>query len=321
MKKGGRSNHLKRNIALAALLAVLCVGAAELAACRYFEPELYERIVSPVRYAAVVVADAGRAGLNAAGRFFQSVGSAIADFTVWTGEQAIALGEQAVALWEDLTAPKPTPEPPEDTEPVATAAPILPPTPAPVTELLEVGGRQILTGGVVDVTYFCQSSDEWKDLPYGTDTIGPYGCGPTAMAIAVASLTDTDTDPAIMAAWAVKHGYWARRSGSYHSIVLGTARSFGLLAEPFTSREPGDILDSLFQGKMLVALVGPGHFTSGGHFILLRGVTQDGQVLVADPNSLENSLTLWDPQIILDELSSSRAHGGPLWAIWTSNRQ
>ena len=32
-----------------------------------------------------------------------------------------------------------------------------------------------------------------------------------------------------------------------------------------------------------------GHFTSGGHFILLRGVTLDGNILVADPNSRARS--------------------------------
>ena len=312
MKKSGKSKHIKRNIVLAALLALLCIGGAELTFCRYFEPELYERIVSPVRYAATVVADTGRTGLNAVGQFFQSVGEAVSDL-------AVNVGKQAAVFWKDLTAPKMLPVLPVPSDgPAAAADPAVPPTPAPVTELLEVDGRQILTGGSVDVTYFCQSSDEWKDLPYGTDTIGPYGCGPTVMAIAVASMTDTDTDPAAMAAWAVEHGYWARRSGSHHSIVLGTARSFGILAEPFTSRDAGDVLDALAQGKMLVALVGPGHFTKGGHFILLRGVTQDGLVLVADPNSPENSLTLWEPQLILDELSSARDNGAPLWSLWAS---
>ena len=69
------------------------------------------------------------------------------------------------------------------------------------------------------------------------------------------------------------------------------------------------------QGQLLVALMGPGHFTDGGHFIVLRGVTLTGQVLVADPNSRERSLALWDPQLILDELSDSRSSGAPLWCF------
>ena len=331
MKKGGKTKHTKRNIVLLAFLAVLCIGGAELTFCRYFEPALYERIVSPVRYAAVVVVDTGRAGLNAtgrflydagsaAGRFFQGVGKSIADFAVRTGEQA-------TALWENLTAPKATAEPEDPSElpepsglPEISGGPVssVPlPTETPLTELLVVDGRQILTGGSVDITYFCQSDTRWADLPFGADTIGLYGCGPTAMAIAVASLTDTDTDPAVMAAWAAEQGYWAPGAGSYLSIVIGTARSYGLMAETFPSRDVNDLLDALSHGKVLIALMGPGQFTTGGHFILLRGVTMSGQVLIADPNSPENSLTSWDPQVILDELSLTQSSGSPLWALWT----
>lgn len=58
-----------------------------------------------------------------------------------------------------------------------------------------------------------------------------------------------------------------------------------------------------------------GHFTERGHFIILRGVTLEGRVLVADPNSRERSLAAWEPQLILDELSSSCSSGAPLWRI------
>ena len=66
---------------------------------------------------------------------------------------------------------------------------------------------------------------------------------------------------------------------------------------------------------MLVALEGTGHFTNGGHFIVLRGVTLTGKLLVADPASEERSLMEWDPQLVLDELSASRSNGAPLWVI------
>lgn len=307
MKRPFAIRHTKRNIVLASLLALLCIGAAELAACRHFEPEIYERIVSPVRYAAGVVVDTGKAGLDAAGRFCRSTADNLSQFASDTAAQA-------AAFWEELTTPKTAPgryRPPGKEEPTPSAVPTVP----PITELRREGNRDILTGGVVDIVYFCQSAPEWMDEPYGADTIGPYGCGPTAMAMAVASLTDIPADPVTMAAWAVDNGHWARRSGSRHSIVQGAAASFGIESESFPSREAEDMLAALEQGKLLVALVGPGHFTDGGHFILLRGVTDDRQVLVADPNSPERSLMLWDPQIILDELSSARDNGAPLWVL------
>mgnify|MGYP002510114716 CR=1 FL=1 len=307
MKRDGGSKRLGRKLTLIVLLAALCIGAAELVACRYFAPESYERIVAPVRQTAAAVADAGRAGLDAVGRFCR-------DTAGLAGQAIQSAARQVAGFWEELTAPPPPPEPepeqtplPEDSQPPATEPPL--------TEMLEQDGKQLLTGGTITVTYFCQSDEAWAEQPYGTDTIGPYGCGPTAMAMAVASMTDTDTDPAKMAAWAVEHGYWARRSGSYHSIVQGIAQDFGLEAEAFTGRTPDALRRALRSKDMLVALMGKGHFTTGGHFILIRGVTLSGDVLVADPNSPERSLQTWDPQLILDELSSARDHGAPLWIL------
>ena len=306
MTRANGSGHLGRKLGLAVLLAVLCIGAAELAACRHFAPETYERIVAPVRQAAAAVADAGRAGLDAVGRFCLNTADLV-------GQAIQSATQQAADFWEELTAPPPSPPEPELTLPPEESLP--PATEPPLTEVLEEDGQQLLTGGAVTVTYFCQSDETWAEQPYGTDTIGPYGCGPTAMAMAVASMTDTETDPAQMAAWAVDHGYWARRSGSYHSIVQGIAEDFGLEATAFTGRTPDELRRALHSKDMLVALMGKGHFTTGGHFILIRGMTLSGDVLVADPNSLERSLQTWDPQLILDELSSARDHGAPLWLL------
>ena len=71
----------------------------------------------------------------------------------------------------------------------------------------------------------------------------------------------------------------------------------------------------LANGEMAIALMSKGHFTSSGHFIVLRGVTLDGQILVAAPASLERTLTPWDLDLILDELSPSRSSGSPLWLL------
>ena len=53
----------------------------------------------------------------------------------------------------------------------------------------------IFTDGVTEVVYYNQLDERWADLPYGTDNIGGYGCGPTSMAIVVSSLTDQTVDP------------------------------------------------------------------------------------------------------------------------------
>lgn len=301
-------NQKRRVILLLVLLAALCIGGTELAACRHFDPELYQRLIAPVR-----------AGAEAAAGAFQYACTRVAQsweaFTLQVEEFTLQVKEFAASLEK----PEPEPEPSDDLESQLATDPSLvndvPITDPSVTEFKEIDGQEILTGGMVSVVYFNQGEEPWASQPYGSDKIAGYGCGPTAMAMVVSSLTDQECDPAFMAQWAVEHGYWARKSGSRHAIVEGTARAFGLQAESFTGRTPEAIWEVLLSGKVLVALMGPGHFTQRGHFIVLHGTTLSGTVLVADPNSRERSLTEWDPQLILDELSSSTNNGAPLWVI------
>ena len=53
------------------------------------------------------------------------------------------------------------------------------------------------------------------------------------------------------------------------------------------------IIDNLQVGNPIVAVLGPGDFTTTGHFIVLTAY-QDRQIKVNDPNSRENSEKLWD---------------------------
>ncbi|KUO73785.1 MAG: murein hydrolase [Desulfosporosinus sp. BRH_c37] len=173
----------------------------------------------------------------------------------------------------------------------------------------------IFTDGATPVVYYNQGDERYKDMPYGTDNIGGYGCGPTAMAMVVSSLTDKTVDPVEMAEWSYDNGYWAPGGGSYHSLIPGAAKAFGLQVEGCLAKEPQKIVDALSSGKLVVALMGKGHFTSSGHFIVLRGVTAGGKILVADPASKKRSEQEWDLSIILNEAHKSAEAGGPFWII------
>lgn len=173
----------------------------------------------------------------------------------------------------------------------------------------------VFTDGETQVVYYNQLDERWKNLPYGTDDIGGYACGPTSMSIVVSSLTSETIDPPHMAQWAYENGYWASKSGSYHTLIPGAASSWGLACEGCSPSEPQRIVDALADGKLVVALMTKGHFTKSGHFIVLRGVTSEGKILVADPASYQRSNQTWDLSIILNEASRSSAAGGPFWII------
>lgn len=185
------------------------------------------------------------------------------------------------------------------------------------TDYLESGGQSyegvIFADGEIEVVYYNQVDDRWKNKPYGTDKIGSHGCGPTSMAIVVSSLTDHTVDPPTMAEWAYNNGYWCSGSGSYHSLIPGAASSWGLTCRGNLSAQ--DIVDALTEGQLVVVIMGRGHFTSSGHFIVLRGVTSDGKILVADPGSVRRSNQEWDLSIIVDEARRGAGAGGPFWAI------
>lgn len=171
------------------------------------------------------------------------------------------------------------------------------------------------TDGATEVVYFNQLDARYANEPYGTDNIGGYGCGPTSMSIVISSLTSDIVDPIEMSEWAYENGYWCSKSGSYHSLIPGAAQAWGLPVSGCTASEPQRIVDALGQGKLVVALMSKGHFTSSGHFMVLRGVTSDGQILVADPASYSRSEKEWDLSIILDEASTRAGSGGPFWII------
>lgn len=176
-------------------------------------------------------------------------------------------------------------------------------------------GITINKEGETPVVYYNQLDSRWADKPYGTDNIGGYACGPTSMAIVISSLTKSMIDPVQMSKWAYDNGYWCKGSGSYHALIPNAAKSFGLNVEGCSASEPERIALALTTGKLVVAIMAKGHFTSSGHFMVLRGVTENGKILVADPASNKRSNQEWDLSIILNEASKHASSGGPFWII------
>lgn len=173
-----------------------------------------------------------------------------------------------------------------------------------------------LITSVGTLTYYNQADPLWADYMYGgSDSIRGYACGPTALAMIVSSFTEQTLTPLEMAQWADSMNYRVPGSGSRHSLIMEGAAAFGLHAEPLQTYTVDSVKSSLNSGHILVALMGPGHFTDSGHFIIITNYWANDQVTVADPASAENTLVPWDISLILNELHFARDSGAPLWAI------
>lgn len=298
----------RKLLPLILLLAVLCIGAAELTATYFFNPPLYHQLTEPVL-------QAGRSALSAVQTAALRLGETALACGDYAARRLSDLGDACAAWWEEATAP-PEPDPPDNQEASEPDPPAEELVQDPAVTQLEIReGTEYLTGGIVPVVYYNQGEEPWASRKYGSDPFSGYGCGPAVMSMAVSSMTEYDLDPDEMGQWAVSNGHWAKRGGSRLSLIQDAAAAHGLTAEPLAPRTGEAVLEALLDNRMLVALMGPGHFTKRGHFILIRGFTLSGTVLVADPNSRERSLAEWDPQLILDELSKSTSDGAPIWVL------
>lgn len=192
----------------------------------------------------------------------------------------------------------------------------------PNSEFADVDGLPSYEGvmlgesGETQVVYYNQLDSRWSNEMYGrSSTIGAAGCGPTALAICVSTLTGRDVDPPAVCAWSVRNGHRCEGNGSYHSLIPEGAKHYGLKVEKLGRSSARELEQHLSSGKLVIAIMAKGHFTSNGHFIVLRGITEDGKVLVADPASYKRSGQEWDMSIILNEARGDAAAGGPFWSL------
>lgn len=176
-------------------------------------------------------------------------------------------------------------------------------------------GDITFTDAETPVVYYNQTDSRWGNKMYGkSGTIGQAGCGPTALAIAVASLTDQQVTPYDVAQWSVENGYRCEGNGSYHSLIPDGGAHYGLTVTGI-GNDSKKLVEALQDGKLVIAIMSKGHFTSSGHFIVLRGVTADGNILVADPASVKRSNQAWALGIITNEASRRAGSGGPFWVM------
>lgn len=173
-----------------------------------------------------------------------------------------------------------------------------------------------LPAATCDLVYFSQNDPRWADKNYGPQNrIATYGCGPTVLSMLVSSLSEQYIPPDEMAQWCYQNGFFSQNSGSFHSIIPAGAKAWGLQAKSLPNPSYSAIAEELYAGRLVVLLMGEGHFSDSGHFLILRNTTLEGDLLVADPNSWENSTRPWDASLILSEVKNSFDAGGPAWSI------
>ena len=97
-------------------------------------------------------------------------------------------------------------------------------------ESLDVYKRQV-PGCVREVVYYNQGEEPWASLSYGGSTIRTSGCGPTALAIVISTLTGEQITPEMTAQYAMDTGGYVSGRGTSHAYPANAARNWGLSVE------------------------------------------------------------------------------------------
>ena len=140
------------------------------------------------------------------------------------------------------------------------------------------------------VTVFAQTSDfvyyDQGDYsyPYGDDTIAYSGCGPTCFAMIASTILGKRITPIDAVKWC-GNSYYVYNVGTRWDYFTAASDHFGIKMErQLSSSQFSSVITALKQGKYVISAQSSGIFTSGGHFIVLSGITSDGRIIVHDPN-------------------------------------
>jgi len=157
------------------------------------------------------------------------------------------------------------------------------------------------------VPLFLQWDQRWGYLHYGSDVAGITGCGPLCLSMAAFYLTGSDDyAPDKMLSFAAEEGYYAAGYGSSWTLISEGAAKLGFDVTELPLVK-GRIFSNLEAGNPVICVMGPGDFTTTGHFVVMTGL-EDGYIRINDPNSIANSQKLWRYEDIEGQIRN-------LWAI------
>ena len=151
-----------------------------------------------------------------------------------------------------------------------------------------------------EVPSLYQTDPQWASHPYAGGTVEKNGCGPTCLSMVYVALTGRDDlDPADMADFSEHGGYTADGMTAW-ALMSDGAAELGLASDELPASAAA-VREALLAGRPVICSVGPGDFTTTGHFIVLAGLTEDGEVVVHDPNSAERSVRTWDLERVIGQ--------------------
>ncbi|MFT4452083.1 C39 family peptidase [Parvimonas sp. G1425] len=152
-----------------------------------------------------------------------------------------------------------------------------------------------------DIPYYLQWDRRWGQKKYTDENIAINGCGPTSMAMVISGLLKDDSiTPVEMA----KYEEYAEGSGTGWQYFTEVPQKYGIKVKELSTNEK-IYKDELKNGRPIIANVGPGDFSSIGHYIVLVGVDEDGMFIINDSSSPTNTNEKWSFERLKPQIKNS----------------
>jgi hypothetical protein len=157
------------------------------------------------------------------------------------------------------------------------------------------------------VPLILQWDERWGYLDYGVSICGIGGCGPTSLSMVAYYLTGNPEYTPVYMMELAKNGHHVIPTGGTDWSLFGTgAVELGFKVDQLPAVER-TIAKRLEAGIPVVVNVGPGTFTTTGHYMVLVGY-ENGMFRINDPNSVAFSSRLWAWSEFADQVRN-------FWAI------
>ena len=151
------------------------------------------------------------------------------------------------------------------------------------------------------VPLLIQWDERWGYTEYAGELFGLSGCGPTCLSmVCVYLMNDAKYSPRYIAEFATENGYSVPGNGSSWTLISEGGVQLGVDITEIPLDE-NRIIRNLEVGNPIICVMGPGFFTTTGHYIVMTEY-KDGYVKVNDPNSPNRSEQTWKLTEVMDQI-------------------
>ena len=142
---------------------------------------------------------------------------------------------------------------------------------------------------MIKPVYYLQGDSKWRyhdySAPGESRTISSSGCGPTSAAMIAETLRPDlvgTITPVEMAEWSKDHGYKYKNQGTAYAYFAKQFNVYSIICKQLNDSNHYHTTNTKLENKVygylknpgyfVIACMGPGNWTTGGHYVVCYGL-------------------------------------------------